>query len=218
MFDIFLKVCVLLFLMLVYINYYFIYNTTKNKSYNYYIQRLIFYDMKYRNCNDNVNVLKCGSCYEERKNEHIDNDPKYYITNLSYSPIINTLSKNVVCSLSIIIIGITSAPNFDFQRLSFRLSYKKFNTYIKYYFFTGLSSNTSENEKLFLEQNYYNDIIIFNFESSYFNSSLLMISAMKWINRNCEKYMYFIYHSSDVYFNIKYFIQLYNTTTYNYIG
>lgn len=186
---------------------------------SYYSRKLFTYKDKYKNCNDSNNILICGNKYEGQKKEQIDfNIHNFYVTNLSRVIALNKYSKNAKCKNNKLIIAITSAPNYYLQRESFRFSYENYTKYVSFLFFTGLSNRTNENMLLFDEQNQYHDIVIFNYISSYYNSSLLMVLLMKWVYRKCKEYLYLIYHTSDVYFNLKLFLKQYHFANYSFIS
>lgn len=213
----------IIFIIYLYLFFYCYSNLTSIILFNYYqlncIKRLIFYERKYDKCNSSTNLLYCGSKYEGYKVEQKNYNPfNYFVTNLTKDISENKHSKYVKCDNKKIIIGITSAPTYYLQRISFRLSYNIYSKYVSYIFFTGMSHDLKENNILINEQRKYHDIVVFNFESSYFNSSLLMVLVIKWINKKCTKYNYFVYHTSDVFFNIQLFTKHYIKTSYNYIA
>lgn len=71
------------------------------------------------------------------------------------------------------------------------------------------------------EYKIYHDLVVFDFISHYFNSSLMLTLELFWIYTNCYHYKYFIYHTPDVFFNVNYFYLQYiknSTTIYEVIA
>lgn len=176
-------------------------------------KNLLYYSSKYRNCNSTVSPLYCGHLYEGYKTQKNGLHPSNVLVSLSNYKRINTIG-NTVCINKEIIIGVVCAPDNFMHRLSLRKGYKSYN--LTLLFFTGLSDNIKVNELIKNENDYYHDIIIYNFVSHYFNSSLMLVLELKWIFQNCRCYKYFIYHTPDVFFNYHLFCKTFINATYTY--
>lgn len=176
-------------------------------------KKLLYYASKYSNCNSTRNPLYCGHKYEGYKLQKKDIYPNNVIVKFSNYKQIKIIG-NTICRNNKIIVGVVSAPDNFLQRLALRMGYISYG--LALIFFTGLSTNYKVNKLVKNENEYYHDIIIFDFVSHYFNSSLMLVLELNWIYNNCKKYKYFIYHTPDVYFNYFLFYKIYITNVYTY--
>lgn len=171
-------------------------------------KKLFHFVRNYENCyNYSLTPLSCGHKYEGYKVQKKGKFPQNVLVNLSVCKNIKTIF-HTKCLSNKLIIGIVCAPNHYLERLAFRTGYANYNN-VTVLFFTGLSDDFNINELLKSESFYHKDIVIFNFVSHYFNSSLMLSLELKWINTNCIEYKYFIYHTADVFFNFHLFYKKY---------
>lgn len=175
--------------------------------------RLLYYTSKYENCNSTQTPLYCGHKYEGYKKQKEGFYPASVLVNISIYKHIKS-SGNIICKKHDVVIGVVCAPDNFLQRLSLRMGYAEYNVLLL--FFTGISDNNELNEMLKKENNYYHDIIIYDFLTHYFNSSLMLILEINWIYKNCNNYKYFIYQTPDVFFNYNLFYNTYINITHTY--
>lgn len=180
-------------------------------NYNEFIspikKKLLFYNIMYNNCNIRNNPLLCGHRYEGYKKQKKGIHPSNILSNLSLYKSIEILTDRV-CERKDIIIGVVCAPHHFMERMSIRMGYKKYKNELLL-FFTGLSSEEIDNKRLYEENDIYNDIVIFDFISYYFNSSLLMVLEINWVNSKCKEFKYLVYHTPDVFLNYFLFYKKY---------
>lgn len=84
------------------------------------------------------------------------------------------------------------------------------------FFFIGESRNEEINRMVAEENRKYNDMIIFNYISSYYNNSLQFIMSMRWIYNNCKSFRYILSQQSDTFVNIPHFKNKYEFSSSNY--
>lgn len=168
------------------------------------MNKLLEVDYKlYKECINNTNIIICG-----RKKSNIlkHNKPpskyrKKYILSLPPYKVISKSIKKCKEKDLLIIIGIGTGPEYFYERHVFRLHYGKYN-FLSYFFFMGLSDNRNVNMKVLQESELYKDIVIFSFESSYYNLTTQIIFTFNWISSNCYNYKWYIHQTSDTYLNI----------------
>lgn len=191
------------------------YSNTYYRYLNSIKHKLYIYVSSYNNCNNYSSTpLYCGHKIEGYKKQKKGFHPHDVLVNITVHELIKSVDK-IVCNNKELIVGVVSAPQHFMERLSLREGYKRYNS-LSLYFFTGLSNITSVNELLKDENALYKDMIIYNYISHYFNSSLMFVLEIKWINENCKGYKYFIYHTTDVYFNYNLFYKMYIAKPYKY--
>lgn len=199
------------------VNVIFVNEIFNNNDYNQVLnnlkRKLLFYVKKYKNCNSTLTPLYCGHKYEGYKVQKKGLYPNSVIVNLSNYYRINNIG-NTKCKGKEVIIGVVCSPDSFLQRVALRMGYLSHN--IVLLFFTGLSNNKRLNELVMKENNYYHDIIIYDFVSNYFNSSLMLVLELYWIFKYCKNYKYFIYQTPDVFFNYCLFFKTYVKKGYTY--
>lgn len=151
--------------------------------------------------------LLCG-----RNNTNYKNPVVKYKQHKSYLPysmiILCNMYKKIECSNTIILIGILTRPECLYERMMMRriLNIKD----IKYIFITGNSTSLNTCYWLKKESEFFNDIIVFNVTSSYYNCSIIMSCFYIYIYNNCINLKWILKLDIDTYFNIN---LIFNITT-----
>lgn len=99
------------------------------------------------------------------------------------------------------LVTIITEPNMFYERSTFRRIYKKYN-FILYVFVTGKSNNSYVNDEIRKEIIMYNDILQFDFYSSYYALQLQTYNIIVWCSKIHIHFKWLIKHDTDTFFNI----------------
>lgn len=100
-----------------------------------------------------------------------------------------------------ILIAVHSHISLFYQRYVFRKIYKFYKN-IHLLFFVGLDYNQTIYSILKQEMNLYNDIVLFNFYSNYYNLQYFTYNFILWVKRHKNLYKIIIKQDTDTFLNI----------------
>lgn len=175
------------------------------ESYSQYLEkRMLKRYNSYKHCKFRY-FLKCGLLYEgiKIKSKNIFS-PKFL---LKYPININfTVQPNNQCRNNIeLILAITSPVESFLERYTYRNIYHNFS-FIQIFFFTTFSEIDNINRLIQEENEYYGDVIQFDFIGEYYKLPYNMIGSLRWINNHCKNYKYLVLHQIDIFLNIPYYL------------
>lgn len=187
---------------------------------NYYnkishLKTLLNHDfLVYKKCITNTSRIDCGrlTINISKKEKKVNTEKKI----LFNQPIKATSKDFKKCDKNEVkfLVGIDTGPDYFIERYIYRKFYSKYPN-LEFFFFCGISTNETINSMIKDENKIYKDVIIFPFISSYYTSSITVVSEFKWIKKNCKKFKWYIHHQADVYININKTLNLLNTTNCN---
>lgn len=179
-----------------------------NTKYDYFLKsiekRLITKYISYINCKFHY-FLKCGILYEGvKKRAKNQFSPKFLLkypinTNIRIEPL-NQCKNDIELILAII------SPSESFlERYTYRKIYCNYS-FIQTFFFTTTSKESNINRLIKEENDYYRDIIQFDFVGEYYLLPYNMIGSLRWVNIHCKNYKYVVEHQIDIFLNIPYYL------------
>lgn len=119
------------------------------------------------------------------------------------------IQPKVKCENYELILAITGSPTEFYQRYVYRKIYRKFKN-VKVFFFCGSSANSTINTMVDAESAFHEDTIRLDVLSTYHNTTVQFIGAIRWVNQYCKNYKYVVYHQTDIFINLPYYFRKYS--------
>lgn len=169
-------------------------NNQFNQIYDYYLK-----------CYNETHRITCGREGYKKPEGHKFQEHDSYTCGwpIEYIPVVETTRE--CTSETQIRMGISIAPNAFLRRIVTRKIYKDTPPL----YFMGLSRNETINEMVKQEAEIYNDIIQFNYLSSYWNLTTQIIMEMRWVSEHCSNYRYYMHQLDDTFYNVKKFREMF---------